>query len=136
LALFKPSCSCLKKPNQIRLRVAHPFQINPSLFVTAFPSVSESTLIGPTSRNSEFLCGSPSVWINTFWNPESYSPPFSVATLIVKYGEQPDLGANPALFAICNNLIFCDLIEKSLIIQVDMIGLYGFLKKVTFFGNA
>ncbi len=44
LALFKPSCSCLKKPNQIRLRVAHPYRINPSLFVTAFPSVSASTL--------------------------------------------------------------------------------------------
>ncbi|XPS86041.1 uncharacterized protein Dvar_40590 [Desulfosarcina variabilis str. Montpellier] len=37
-------------------------------------------------------------------NSESYSSPFSVATLIVKYGEQPKLGANPALFTLCKNL--------------------------------
>ena len=42
-------CPCLKKPNQIRLRVAHPYriisyQMIPPFGLAALPSVYESTL--------------------------------------------------------------------------------------------
>jgi len=46
ILLFKPSCQCLKKPNQIRLRVAHPFIFNdnPSVILALNPSVIKTPL--------------------------------------------------------------------------------------------
>jgi hypothetical protein len=96
IVLFKPSCQCLKKPIQIRLREAHPIIFNtcPSLILAWYPSVIESALtLGMAIVLSEMT-------------EINYTIIFYAATLIILVGSFALLGKAEGVKIILLSIIF------------------------------